>query len=157
MKKLYILAHPQKDENSLEDDFFIPLTQQGMDEAQSLANKLKEQQVVLDLIVSSPSLRTETTSMIISQKLDLKKKILYHEVLYQGFLDELIEEISFTFYSVESLLIVGHIPLLSNLANHFVGKKEKLKPGEILEIEFQTNNWVDVSPQNAKLVQTITP
>lgn len=157
MKKLYILPHPQKDEQSLEDDFFIPLTQQGIEDAKSLAQKLKEKKIELDLIVSSPSLRTETTSMIISETLNMKKKVLYHEVLYQGFMDELTEEISFTFYSVESLLIVGHIPLLSNLANHFIGYKEKLKPGIILEIEFQTNNWVDVSAQNAKFVQWITP
>lgn len=155
MKKLYIMTHPLKDENSTEDDFFIPLTQQGMADAKNIAQKLKEKNIQLDLIVSSPSLRTETTSMIISEALDIKKKILYNEVLYQGFLDELIEAINFTFYSVESLMIVGHSPLLSNLANYFIGYRDKLKSGIVLEIEFGTSSWVDVSPQNAKFIGTI--
>lgn len=157
MMTLYLMTHPKKVETSKEDDFFVPLSQEGMQDAKKLANKLKEKNVTLDMIVSSPSLRTETTSMIVSEALDMKKKILYNEVLYQGFLDELIEAINFTFYSVQNLLIVGHSPLFSNLANHFVGYKDKLKSGIILKIEFDTSSWVDVSPQNAKLIEIIEP
>ena len=155
MKTLYVMTPPSKEKLSNEDDFFIPLTQEGIKEAQNLAKQLKNKKVQLDLIVSSPSLRTETTSMVISEALDIKKKILYNEVLYQGFTEELIESINFTFYSVETLLIVGHSPLLSNLVNHFVGYKEKLKDGIILHITFDTNSWVDVSEHNAKLIEVL--
>lgn len=157
LKTLYVMTHPSKETGSNEDDFFVPLTQIGIKEAQNIANQLKEKDVELDLIVSSPSLRTETTSMIVSQALNIKKTILYNEVLYQGFTEELIESINFTFYSVETLLIVGHSPLLSNLANHFVGYKEKLKEGIVLHIIFDTNSWVDISEYNAKLIDIIEP
>lgn len=155
MKTLYIMTHPLKEEHSNEDDFFVPLSPKGIEDTKKLAQKLKDKNISPDIIVSSPSLRTETTSMIIFNELNIKKKILYNEVLYQGFLDELIEEIHFTFYSVKSMFIVGHAPLLSNLANHFIGYKDKMKSGLIFKITFDTSSWVDVNPQNATLTDTI--
>lgn len=149
MKTLYIMTHPPKDTDSLEDDFFIPLSQKGIDDVKTIANGLKELEIQPDIIVSSPSLCTETTSMILSDALDVKKTILYNEVLYQGFLEELIESINFTFYSVETLLIVGHTHLLSNLAHHFVGYKDKMSDGMVIKIAFNTSSWVEVSAQNA--------
>jgi len=148
---------PQKDEKSSSDDFFLTLTHQGEEEALCVAKKLSAKGVKADLIVSSPSLRTETTSMILANELKIEKSIMYNEVLYQGYLEELIESVNFTFHTIDTLILVGHNPLISNLANHFVGYKEKLKMGVVLEIEFNTSSWVDIEPSNAKLIEIIAP
>lgn len=157
MKTLYIMRHPQKNESSSTDDFFLTLTSQGELDAKNVALQLKEENVKIDLMVSSPSLRTEITSLILAKELDLNKNILYNEVLYQGYLDEMVEALNFTFHTINTLFIVGHNPLLSNLANHFVGYKEQIKMSQILKIDFNTSSWVDISYENAKLIQSIKP
>jgi len=157
MKTLYIMRHPQKDEKSSSDDFFVTLTPQGEIDAKNVAQKLFHKGVKPDLIVSSPSLRTEITSMILSTQLDINKSVVYNEVLYQGYLEELIESLNFTFHTIDTLLLVGHNPLLSNLANHFVGYKDKMQMGEVLKVEFNTSSWVDIDENNAKLAEIIKP
>ncbi len=157
MKTIYIMRHPQKDLTSKEDDFFVKLTPKGIEDAHSIAKKLKEKGIKPDLIVSSPSLRTETTSMILAEELGIEKSVLYNEVLYQGFLDELIEAINFTFHTVNTLIIVGHNPLLSNLAAHFTGYKDRLDMGVVFKIDFETSSWVEVDPSNATNVEVIKP
>jgi phosphohistidine phosphatase len=157
MKTLYIMRHPEKETNSKEDDFFVPLTAKGIQDAHNIANQLKTKQIHIDLIVSSPSLRTETTSLILAQDLNIKKSILYNEVLYQGYLDELLDEIAFTFHNIENLLIVGHNPLLSNLANHFTGYKDKLETSMVMKIEFSSTNWVDINSSNVRNASFLQP
>lgn len=157
MKILSVLRHPKQDEISSSDDFFTPLSTKGIEDAKIISTKLLEKNIIPDLIVSSPSLRTETTSMILAQQLDIKKNILYNEVLYQGYLDELIEELTFTFHTIDSLLIVGHNPLLENLINAFVPFKQSLEMGMLIQIQFDTNSWVDIGSHNANILEIIKP
>lgn len=157
MKTIYVMRHPEKDMKSSSDDFFVKLTQKGIEDAHTIARKLKEQGVQIDLIVSSPALRAETTSMIMAEDLEIKKNVLYNEVLYQGFLDELIEAIHFTFHTVNTILIVGHNPLLANLINHFTGLRERLDMGVVCKINFDTTNWIEVDSHNAHGVEIIRP
>lgn len=151
------MRHPQKDEIASSDDFFTPLSEKGIRDAKIISAKLKEKNIMPDLIVSSPSLRTETTSMILAQELDIKKNIMYNEVLYRGYLDELIEELTFTFHTIDSMLIVGHNPLLSNLVNAFVPFKQSLEMGMLIQIKFDTSSWVDIGSHNASILDIIKP
>jgi phosphohistidine phosphatase len=151
------MRHPQKDDKSSSDDFFLTLTPKGEVDAHNVAKKLFTKGVNIDLIVSSPSLRTEITSMILAKELHINKKIAYNEVLYQGYLEELIESVNFTFHTVETLMLVGHNPLITNLLNHFTGYKEKINMGEIVKLEFNTSSWVEVDFSNAKLIEILKP
>lgn len=157
MKTIYIMRHPQKDESSSSDDFFINLSSKGKNDAHSIAKKLLDKNIKIDLIVSSPSLRAETTSMILANDLNIEKSIAYNEVLYQGYLEELIESINFTFHTVDTLLLIGHSLLLTNFANHFVGYKHGIKNAEVLHVDFDISSWIDIEPQNAKLIEIIEP
>jgi len=151
------MRHPQKDVKSSSDDFFLTLTSQGEADAHNVAKKLFTKGVSPDLIVSSPSLRTEITSMILAKELHMNKKIAYNEVLYQGYLEELIESVNFTFHTVDTLMLVGHNPLLTNFVNHFVGYKDKINMCEVLKLEFDTSSWVDIDVNNAKLIEVVKP
>jgi len=151
------MRHPQKDEESSSDDFFLKLTSKGENDALSIAKQLLQKGVKPDLIVSSPSLRTETTSMILANELNLNKNILYNEAFYEGYLDEAIESINFTFHTIDTLILVGHNPLLSNFAGHFVRLKNKMDIGEVIQIEFDTSSWIDIDSSNARLVQILHP
>lgn len=158
MKKLYIVRHTNKAEaKSGQDDYDRELSQQGLDEAKKMAVQLSNKIEKTDLIVSSPALRTKQTAEIFADVLDYNKSIMYNEVLYMAFVNELLETISYTFDTVENMILIGHNPSLTALAITLVDFKEKFQIGGIMEIEFDCNSWIDISKENARLVSYIYP
>jgi phosphohistidine phosphatase len=71
----------------------------------------------LDLILSSPAIRTMETAKIVAKRLDVKKdKLIQTEHLaHTGYPDQLINEINKKYKDVENLALVGHEPYLSAL------------------------------------------
>ena len=65
--------------------------------------------------------------------------------------------ISYTFDTVDSMLLVGHNPSLTALAITLVGFKEKFEQGAIMQIIFDCDSWIDISVENAKLVSYELP
>lgn len=158
MKRLYIVRHAQKiEEIPQQDDYDRELSQKGLDDAILMAEKLASNNPKIDLIVASPSKRTRDTAEIFAEKLDYKKSVMYNEVLYMAFVNELIETITYTYDTVENMLLVGHNPSLTALAITLVGFKEKFQMGGVMLIEFDCNSWIDISKENARLVSYEVP
>ena len=158
MKKLYIVRHTHKaQEKPGQDDYDRELSQKGIEEARKIAQKFVDKNVTTDLIVSSPAHRTKQTAEIFAEVLNYDKSIMYNEVLYMAFVNELLETISYTFDTVENMILIGHNPSLTALAITLVDFKEKFEIGGIMEIEFDCNSWIDISKENAKLVSYIYP
>ena len=157
MKKLYIVRHTQKEEGLAQDDYDRNLSQEGLDTAKKIAENFAKKNLPIDLIVASPARRTKITAEIFAQALDYKKSIMFNEVLYMAFVNELFETISYTFDSVDSMLLVGHNPSLTALAITLVGFKEKFEMGAIMEINFNCDSWIDISKDNAQLVSYELP
>lgn len=158
MKRLYIVRHAQKiEEIPQQDDYDRELSQKGLDDAILMAEKLASKNPKIDLIVASPSKRTRDTAEIFAEKLDYKKSVMYNEVLYMAFVNELIETITYTYDTVENMLLVGHNPSLTALAITLVGFKEKFQMGGVMLIEFDCNSWIDISKENARLVSYEVP
>lgn len=153
MKTLYIMRHPEKSVSYMkEDNFDLKLSEHGIEQAHTMGEKLKELGVHPDLIVASPAKRTRVTAEILSEYLDYQKTIMFNEVLYQAFLNELIETISYTFDTVSELFLIGHNPSLAALAYTFVNFKEEFKPCTVLKIEFNCDSWIDIDKDNANLI-----
>lgn len=157
MKKLYIIRHTQKDETKSGDDYDKPLTQDGLDNADAIGTFLKEKDKKFDLIVSSPAKRTRQTSEAIAQKLNYTKSIMYNEVLYMAYVNEMIETITYTFDTVNSMILVAHNPSVTALALTLVGLREEIKMGGVVEIDFDCDSWIDISKDNAKLIDYTVP
>src|SRR5690606_27830746 len=123
-----------------------------IEQAHFMGEKLKSLGVSPDLIVASPAYRTRNTADIISEYLYYDKTIMYNEVLYNAFLNELIETISYTFDTINELFIIGNNASLALLAHTFVRFKEEFKPSTVLKIEFSCNSWIDIAKENAILI-----
>jgi len=158
MKTLYIMRHADKDtSNPNIDDYDIQVTPKGLKDVENVSKKLKEKNVLPDLLVASPALRTKQTAEIVAKELGYTKSIMYNEVLFQAFVNELIESITYTFDDVNTLMIVGHNPSLTALGVSLVGLKEKILMGEGLKIEFDCNSWTSIDISNARLCYHIKP
>jgi phosphohistidine phosphatase len=153
MKKLYIVRHTQKEDiNSNTDDYDRELSKEGIESANAIAQLIANKNEKIDLIVASPAIRTRTTAEIIAKEINYRKAVMYNEVLYMAFVNELLETITYTFDTVNTMVLVGHNPSLTALAVTLVGFKEKFEMGAIMEIEFDCDTWIEVSKENAKLI-----
>ena len=157
MKKLFIIRHTQKDESISGDDYDRPLTDLGLQNAHEIGKFLDNKNVKIDLIVASPAKRTRQTAEIIAQEVTYRKSIMYNEVLYMAYVNEMIETLSYTFDSVETMILIAHNPSVTALALTLVGLKEEVKMGGIVEIDFDCDSWIDVSRENAKLIDYTVP
>lgn len=154
MKILYIMRHAQKDESNPEQyDYDVELTPKGLEDSKNIALKLKDKKITPDLIVSSPSMRTRQTAEIIAETLFYTKNIMYNEVIYQAFVNEIVESITYTFDTVDSLMIIGHNPSLTALAITFTEFNEEIQMGSIVKIEFDCNSWIAIEKGNARFVE----
>jgi phosphohistidine phosphatase len=158
MKKLYIVRHAQKEEEQLgQDDYDRQLSPKGIEDAKEMAKNFASKNPSIDLIMSSPAARTKKTAEIFVEALEYKKSIMPNDILYKAFVNELIETISYTFDTVNSMVLVGHNPSLTALAITLVDFREKFKMGAIMEIDFDCDSWMDISKENAKLISYETP
>lgn len=153
MKRLFIVRHTEKNLDKLgEYDYDIELSKEGLQKAKKVAQAFSKQSPKIDLIVASPAIRTRQTAEIFAKELNYQKTIMLNEVLYMAFVNELIETITYTYDTVNNMLIVGHNPSLTALALTLVGFKEKFEEGAIMQIEFACDSWIDIDKTNAKLV-----
>lgn len=157
MKTLYLMRHGEKEENDNIDDYDIELSQKGVADTEQIAAKLKDNNIKVDLIVSSPAQRARTTAEIISNELDYDKSIMFNEVIYKAFLHELMESISYTYDNVDNLLIIGHNPALATLAVNLTTFREELKMGGVVTITFDCDSWIDIGKHNAKYISYMEP
>lgn len=158
MKKLYIVRHAQKEDEQIgRDDYDRELSDEGIIDAQKMAEYFASKKLPVDLIVASPASRTKTTAEIFAKALKYNKTIMLNEVLYMAFVNELLETITYTFDTVDSMLLVGHNPSLTALAITLVGFKEKFQMGAVMEIDFDCDSWIDICKENAKLISYEAP
>lgn len=158
MKTLYILRHGQKNESNIDEyDFDVKLTHKGELDSKKIGEKLKEKNILPDLIVSSPAIRARSTAQIVADEIGYSKNIMFNEVIYQAFLNEILESITYTFDTVDTLLIVGHNPSLTALAVSFVGFKEDLKMANVIRIDFDCSSWTAIDRVNARFIELIEP
>ncbi len=153
MKTLYVMRHPQKEiAKPNQDDFDIKLSNEGIEEAKKIAQNLQSIEIKPDLIVASPANRTRETAEIVSEILEYDKNIMYNEVLFQAYVNELFETLTYTFDTVNELLLIGHNPSLTALTITLDVYREEIKPGEVLKIEFDTDSWINIGKENAKFI-----
>jgi phosphohistidine phosphatase len=125
---LYLMRHAiaaEADENT--DDSQRPLTEKGRKKLVKIARNLEKLDIEIDIILTSPHLRTHQTAEVVANALDFKKKSLKDtdNLTPLGFADKLVEEIN-NLGSLENLLIVGHEPFLSQLIGMLVAGDSSL-------------------------------
>lgn len=158
MKRLFIVRHTTKEKEVINEyDYDTELTSDGVLKAEKMASFLNSKNPNIDLIVASPAVRTRATADIFAKGLNYNKTIMLNEVLYMAFVNELIETITYTYDTVNTMLIVGHNPSLTALAVTLVGFKEKFEEGAVMQIDFDCNSWIDIDKTNAKLISYTKP
>jgi len=118
VKRLYLVRHAKSSWKNPElDDFDRPLNKRGKRDAPLMGQRLREANVRPDLIISSPAKRARKTAKIIAAQIEYPgKKIQWTESLYAAETLILLQILHKIEDSVEQLMLVGHNPGLTQLA-----------------------------------------
>ena len=114
MKNIFLLRHSHA-VNSNNDDFERSLSETGIKKCASIANTLKEYIQNVDLILSSPSLRTKQTIENTLSYLNITKEIQYDQELYTASVNSLFQTIRSLNDANKNILIISHNPAISEL------------------------------------------
>ncbi len=156
MKKLCLFRHAKSTYGSLgTDDLDRPLHDVGSINAPMMADVLLNQhQFKADLIVSSHAKRALETAKLISEKLKLdENNILINENLYEAGVEDILNEIQLFDKKYETILLVGHNPGLTLLANFLTNEHiNNLVTCGMVGIEFETNEWKNLAEADNKIL-----
>ncbi len=115
-KRLFLSRHAKSswDDPTLRD-FERPLNTRGKRDAPMMAQKLKAYGIKPDLIVSSDAKRAADTAHIYAETLQVPLR--YDSRIYEASAQSLLYLIDTLFEHYDNVMIVGHNPTLTDLAN----------------------------------------
>ena len=118
---LYILRHGKAEDTGQGiTDAERKLTKKGRDEIAGVVEWMAAQDIVFDLIATSPLVRAKETAEIVAEGLGMPKKPKIWKVLVPGGdPDDVCREID-DHADAAAILLVGHEPLLSSLISRII-------------------------------------
>lgn len=160
MKTLYLVRHGKASwEMPGTSDFDRTLLPKGEKKTELVAEFLKKRNSVIDLILSSPAARAYETALIMARVLDYPSgKIKTDRKIYDGYYDRILDLIYGTDNSVNSLMIFGHNPTITQMANLFLTPGLEAMPTScVVCMSFNTDKWEAIPSVEATVEFVITP
>jgi len=155
MKTLTIFRHAKSSWNFPElADHDRPLNKRGERDAPIMGNRLKVAGIQPSLIISSSAERTWTTAKIIAKQIAYPLDFLQHETeLYHAGVNKLLDIIAVQDNSFNSIMIVGHNPGLTDLANEFSpGLTSNIQTSGFVSLLIGTSDWDLRSRDSVELI-----
>jgi phosphohistidine phosphatase len=155
MKTLFLVRHSKAVTRKANlPDFQRTLVKAGEKKSMSMAKKIKREGVTPDLMISSTANRSLETAHLFARNLDyptheiMVKDALYNEMSPEALL-YLIRQVDNRY---KSIMLFGHNPAFTDFASHLVrGFDQDIPKTGIVGIQFQKDNWKDVSKGSGKL------
>jgi len=139
--ELYLIRHGVAEERgeAWPDDAKRPLTQEGMSKLRKSARALKALGVVIDVIVTSPFVRTRQTAEIIAAGLDPHPHIVTADSLKPGEAVTAVPSDLDKHSKREHIALVGHEPGIGELAARLIGTRHPIpfKKGAVCRIDVE--------------------
>ncbi len=161
MKRLFIIRHARADRGSHQkSDPERPLSSEGERDAQLLGAVLRDQyHAHVDRMLCSPARRALQTAQILAQAIGFdEQKIEFREQIYDGSIEALIQLLLYTDDSIRVLMLIGHNPNLTFLANHLcLGSIETIPPGGGIILDFDIDSWTQLLEKKSKPHVIVNP
>jgi phosphohistidine phosphatase len=161
MKRNLILIRHTKSNwgDAMLPDFDRPIKKDRVDDAKSMAAELKDLGVEPDLIICSPAKRTRQTAEYFCDKLKYDyDKIEFDKRIYESTAEDVLQVIRETDAKIKTLLVIGHNPSLTHVANMFSENSIGEMPTTgVVWIEFDVKDWEIYKISPCKLKAFLTP
>ena len=147
-RTLYLMRHAEAAaKEARQEDKSRELTQSGVKDAVNTGAWLREQNTNWDLIVSSSAIRAEQTALMVAEGMKLDHpRIVLEDVLFDASVRQLLDYVNNIEDAYQSVLIVGHNPAISYLAEYLTKADiGDMAPGAVVIIRFELSSWKLVS------------
>lgn len=152
MKTVFFIRHAK---SSWEDmslkDIDRPLNKRGNRDAPFMAKMIKGKGIKVDAIISSPANRAYTTASFFAKELEIPiEDIIIEDSIYEAYIDEVLNVIKKVDDRYQTIMIFGHNPTFTSLANMFSKDYIANVPTcGIAQIESSVDSWTLFNRQNA--------
>lgn len=160
MKKIYLMRHAKSSwDNPQLTDFERPLNNRGYRDAPLMGKWLAENNILPELIISSPALRAYFTARTVASQIRYPlSKIETNELIYDADTENLFEIVNSIKDKVNSLMLFGHNPALTQFSNYLSDKHiDNIPTCGFVEIDLNISTWKEVVVDSGNLVQFIFP
>lgn len=153
MLRLILLRHGKSawDEPGL-DDFHRTLAPRGLRDVPEMGRRLARRGVVPDALISSSAVRALSTARGVAREIGFPEaRVTATEALYLASAREILAIVRQAPAGTGTLLLVGHNPGLTDLANQLDEvRMDNMPTSGMLCVEFDARDWADVQPAEAR-------
>lgn len=145
MKRLILVRHAKSSwANPGQEDVDRPLNERGERNAPEMGRRLLGRGDVPALVVSSPARRALATARLMAAELGIAREdIVVEDALYEASVATWIKAITALPAGVESVLMVGHNPTLTELANFLCHEVriDNVPTCGVLRLDYALRSW----------------
>ena len=157
MKTLYLVRHAKSDWGDEDlSDIDRPLNRRGYRDAHAMSNLMNEKKILPDLIITSPAIRAVTTALIFCRSFNLSfSDFVINPNLYGTGTKQYIESIAKIDNRYKSIMLFGHNPIISELANTLTSQITQSFPTCGIAGIFQADeniDWKSFNNKSGKLI-----
>ncbi len=156
MKTIYLVRHAKAVSRATDlPDFDRRLLPRGKKVSAQMAERLKKQEIIPELFISSPALRALETARVFAKTLKYpKKEIVKEQGLNNEFGPEEFLQLIRTLDNERNAVIVfGHEPMISAYAGYLLKSfHESVPKTAVIGIEFGNKTWKNIQPGRGKLI-----
>jgi phosphohistidine phosphatase len=160
MKTLYLVRHAKSswDHPGL-SDFERPLLETGIKKTRQIIEYLNKKKVIAELIISSPAVRALETARLIAGGIAYPiENIKTEQAIYEAGVDDYLDVINNTPDEIASMMIFGHNPTITFVANLFLEKKIELLPTSgVVSVTFNTERWSKITEMRPSKESVVFP
>ncbi len=152
-KDLYIIRHGKAVSDYFEiSDIDRPLKERGIVDSVKMANRLLSKDILPEKVISSSAVRAFHSASVFCRAFDISvENIQIEDKFYLSGPSTLLDIIVKTENSIGSLMIFGHNPGFTDLANYFLNNSINNMPTTgIVGIRFNTKSWSEISKKKVE-------
>ncbi|MDP9047934.1 MAG: histidine phosphatase family protein [Bacteroidota bacterium] len=156
MKKLLLIRHAKAEKDNAPKDIDRPLKYIGIQDAAFMADRLKDNSIIPEYILTSPALRAKTTAEIFADQFSLPEPALDKNI-YEASEKTLLRMINKLSNEHNFIALVGHNPGIAYILLNLTGQVRDVHTCTVAMVEFDTDDWAEVSSGTGKLTYYSSP
>jgi phosphohistidine phosphatase len=161
MKKIIFVRHGRAEDQTPDlPDFERSLTLKGKNISRLMAGKLKEKEINLGLLITSPAFRSIETALIFAGAYGIEaEKIMINSSLYfKTDINSFVDILKPVSEDIDTITLFGHNPSFTELANSYCKEGCDVVPKSgIVCLSFGIRTWSEIKPNTGQLDLFLKP
>ena len=158
MKELLIMRHAKSSwDAGHRTDFERPLNKRGRRAAPVMGAFLADNDMLPDLIVSSPAERAAQTTGLVVESAGYEGEVRFDEHIYAAYADDLMDVVRGLPEDRRRVMLVGHNPGFEDLVKSLCGGAVRMPTAAIAYLDLFVGQWQEVKAGSGILQWLVRP